>query len=538
MSKFLKGRILLRVVSAAICAAMFVSMAACGRSQVSDDPDDEEEPEIIVIQGEDEEDCDYCGECDWCLEYEEQLAQQDNEAANNNNDRSSRSNVSIPTLEGDKQTVQGIDDLRGKKMVVAWAGGTFFGNEGNDPDGRKATRQAAIDRIDAEFGCEFVARDIPGGAFALLEVARPIIYAGSFFSDIMVSWVHRIGTAVDLQLWKDLNRVPEMQMDNPKWDLNMTEQTKVFGKNLFVFPDFKSPAYTANCLMFNKRILGEVGMTSAQLYQMVRERKWTFQEMQRISARAYKDIDGVPGASVGDQFGFVGVDMPGGVAKHVFLAAGGQPTTRTSDGGFRNNMENMKNISALTTMASWLTSDRSVMNEQIDQRIWERQTDAFMQGRALFYLSEAYRLPDANYSASDGWGMVPFPTSKAGEDYKSGINHNTEVIAIPSNSTLDSSALAGYWLNEWIEGYSQIFAADLATTISRITDPDAATIIEMNELIKKTGNMDPLYWGVISPGGNMIRLYRREETDAAQSVKAVNFDLQVNNFLAAVRAVK
>ena len=518
-------------------AAMLLMAAMSGCSSSDPDlrePDDDGEGAFTVVYVDpEEEDCGYCEVCDWCLDVEK--PPETSESAQSRNSRPDML-ITTPTEPGFES--YNLEHLRGKKITVAWGGGTYLGNDGNDPDGRKAARQAVINAIDAEYGCEFTPRDIPGGAFALLEAAGPIIHSGSFFADIMVSYVHRIGSAVDMQIWRDLNKIPQMQMDSPIWDQRMTEQTRVFDKNLFVFPDFKSPAYTAAALMFNKRILDEVGMTSDQLYQMVRDKKWTFKEMQTLSARAYKNIDGVPGPSVGDQFGFVGVDMQGGVFKHVYIAAGGEPVVRTSDGGFRNNMDARINISALTTAASWLTSDKSVMNENIDQRMWERQTNAFMEGRALFYLTEAYRLPDASYSATDGCGMVPFPMNKEGGEYKSGINHNTEVIALPANNSNESAALAGMWLNLWAEGYSHIFAADLATQVSKITDPDAAAIREMNELIKTTGDMNPMYWGVISPGGIMLRLYRREGMDIAQEVKSINFDLQVNNFLAAVRAAR
>ncbi|MCL2089516.1 MAG: dockerin type I domain-containing protein [Oscillospiraceae bacterium] len=429
-----------------------------------------------------------------------------------------------------------VDILKGKQIHVAWSGGTFFSTTGFDPDGTLAARQAAINAIDARFGCEYVGREIPGGAFALLEAARPVIYAGDFFSDVMVSWVHRIGSGVELNLFKDLNKIPEMQMYSSKWDKNAVEQTRVFGKNLFVFPDFKSPANTAAGLMFNKRILGEVGMTSNQLYQMVRENKWTFSEFQSLSSKAYKDIDGVPGPSIDDVFGFTGVDMPGGVGRNVFIAASGVPVVRTNDGGFANNMESPQTLAALGVISSWLNKDRSVMTEAIDQRYWDLQTDAFMSGRALFYDSRSYTVPTDEFPSSDGWGMVPYPTSSAGEGYRSGINQNTEVIAIPANNTRDRTALAGVWLGQWVEGFSPIYAKNLANTKSRITGPDAAQIIEMNELIKQTGYFCPSYWGVINHYGNIIRLYRGEETDPLQSVKSVNFDIQISNFLDAVRA--
>ena len=515
-------------------------MSGCGCSSSDPDfrePDDDDEGAFTVVYVDpEEEDCGYCEECDWCLDVEKppETSEPDRQSSVGSMISGRRPNDE-PAIES-----HNLDSLRGKKITVAWSGGTYFGNAGNDPDGKKALRQAAINAIDAEYGCELVMREIPGGAMALFETARLPIYTGdAFFSDIMVSWVHRISTAVDLQLWRDLNKIPQMQMDSPTWDLNMTEQTRVFDKNLFVFPDFKSPAYTAASLMFNKRILGEVGMTSGQLYQMVRERKWNFEEMQKLSARAYKDIDGVPGPTAGDQFGFVGADMAGAVTRHVYIAAGGKPVVRTASGGFKNNMESMRNITAITAAVSWLIADKSVMNEAVDQRDWSVQTKAFMEGRALFYLSQAYSLPDANYSAADGWGMVPFPMNKENGEYQNGINHDTEVIALPANNSNESAALAGMWLNLWAESYSHIFAADRNAIRSAITDPDAAAIWEMNELIKKTGDINPMYWGVISPASVLIRTYRRYDViDGIDNPRPIDFDRQVESFMAAVRAAR
>ena len=59
---------------------------------------------------------------------------------------------------------------------------------------------------------------------------------------------------------------------------------------------------------YNKRILKELGYSENYLYDLVDSKKWNYTVCRKIGKEAMKDLDGKPGMSENDQWGFLFVD--------------------------------------------------------------------------------------------------------------------------------------------------------------------------------------------------------------------------------------
>lgn len=385
--------------------------------------------------------------------------------------------------------------LKGKTITIA-ASGTFLTGDAKSTNITQQNSAKMLSSLESKYGFKVQCKQYD--VMDIVNKAQTAIMAGSQFADIIQTFTHRAYYFMDGKLFKDLNTVPTMNLsDSNVWVQNMLSQTKVYGKNLFTYMSIEDPNNTGDCLLFNKRILSEVGMTSDQLYQMVKNKQWTFAEMQNLSGKAVKELDGKAGMTKGDQYGFCGEDIIGTVSFDVFVADGGQSVERTNDGGFTNIMNTTKNVSALSTMQSWLLKDRSVYPASA---AWTEDDALFNSGRCLFMTTSNYSTPGTSFK--DSWGVVPFPMPVAGGSYRSQLAWNTPIIGLASNISSTDASVAGLYLNLYLNAVKPYYDSDFQKNLAKIAD-DKANILAMYSLVKQSGYMDGMEWGP-SKGRDLI----------------------------------
>ena len=103
----------------------------------------------------------------------------------------------------------------------------------------------------------------------------------------------------------DLNELPNIDINNPWWDLNAMKSLSLANRYFFGVGDITVQIYeTLPCIVFNKNMLKNY--TDENLYELVETGKWTFDKFYSIAKNVSQDIDNIDGPSVGDIFGIAG----------------------------------------------------------------------------------------------------------------------------------------------------------------------------------------------------------------------------------------
>lgn len=135
-----------------------------------------------------------------------------------------------------------------------------------------------------------------------------------------------------------------IDLSNSWYPENILEDTMIAGNTYFVIGDMWNDYQTAVYgYVFNKALLSEVGVEDQTLYSLVREGKWTVDEMIRIFGNYYVDADGDGKSSAHDGYGVT-------VNAHTFFHGAGLKYYELDGEGNTQNP---------VIMSSDLTGDRS-----------------------------------------------------------------------------------------------------------------------------------------------------------------------------------
>lgn len=99
--------------------------------------------------------------------------------------------------------------------------------------------------------------------------------------------------------------VDYINFEKPWWHTDMNNQYTLYDYLPFVSSDYLISSYQySNALIFNKQMAIDYGMSSSDLYAMVREGTWTFDAFEEIISQFTNDSDGDGAFTVNDTYGF------------------------------------------------------------------------------------------------------------------------------------------------------------------------------------------------------------------------------------------
>ena len=220
----------------------------------------------------------------------------------------------------------------------------------------------------------------------------------------------------------DLNEFSDyLHFDQPWWDQSATESLSIGGKLYFNTGDISiMPKIVSTAITFNKEMLKK-NFPDVDLYQMVKDKTWTFDKMIEMSrkvtaetdgdasARTYKDTWGLS-ASYGDVAGF-------------FIGAGKNYVVKDSDDLPVVALNNTASITVLQKILEnlqlkdeWCFHCNTVND---GSNIWVVSLDVFGQNRALFRTSAFSAIKKLRaYDDAQEFGIVPYPlVTEEQDDY-------------------------------------------------------------------------------------------------------------------------
>lgn len=212
-------------------------------------------------------------------------------------------------------------------------------------------------------------------------------------------------------LW-DLNEFSDyLHFDKPWWDQSATESLSIGGKLYFNTGDISiMPKIVSTAITFNKEILKKT-FPDTDLYQMVKDKKWTFDKMVEMSRTVTGDTDGTAGMTYHDTWG---LSASYGDVAGFYIGAGKNYITKDSDDLPVLALDNTASVTVLQKILEtlqlkdeWCFHCNTVTD---GSNIWEVSLDVFGQNRALFRTSAFSAIKKLRaYDDADEFGIVPNP---------------------------------------------------------------------------------------------------------------------------------
>lgn len=271
--------------------------------------------------------------------------------------------------------------------------------------------------------------DISSGLNEYQAIVCPSVYIG-----------HLAGEG----LLKDLNEAdPDiLHLNEAWWDKNIIDDLTIKGKTYFLASNtFIDSNETTWAMYFNKDVMDAYSIED-DLYQLVRDGKWTYDKMyemikkvdyQAEGTKTYKDSLDVGSA----QWGMVlqSYDV------YSFMQAGMQTTIDNKGDTLALRFLEQENVNAFKKLAEIIYDEKNVgladYQGRWNEGIYEQEKQIFAVGNSLFMPHTVSTLnDDVIKESSANIGIIPMPkVNEAQERYCSSIAvYHFPVIAIPESN--------------------------------------------------------------------------------------------------------
>ncbi|MCQ2427822.1 MAG: ABC transporter substrate-binding protein [Clostridia bacterium] len=198
-----------------------------------------------------------------------------------------------------------------------------------------------------------------------------------------------------------------IDLSKPWWPKSLVEQTTIKGKNFFVSGDLSTNLlYMMYGVFFNKDILEDVH-SGENIYDIVKDGKWTLDELIRLSDGVYEDQNSDGAISYGDRFGFEAIDLH----FDCFYIGSGLKNVEVDDAG---NLMPSPDFGGETSIAlaeklcNFLHTSGMAWGKGTTSK--DSSSDAFAKGDTLFIADRVYATTFNAMKASDvNYGILPVP---------------------------------------------------------------------------------------------------------------------------------
>ena len=227
-----------------------------------------------------------------------------------------------------------------------------------------------------------------------------------------------------------------IHLDAPWWDQGANQSLSIGGHLYFTVGDISiMQKITSTAITFNKTMYAEqLEDTYGDLYQMVRDHKWTLDTMYAMGRAVTADTDGVLGMTSDDTFG---LSSSSGDSTVYYLASGEHLITKDANdlpqlyiGTTESSITTaQKVLSILTTGDEWLMNCEEYQGKVSD--IWVLSLDVFGENRCLFRTTRFSAIKKLrNYDNASDFGIVPMPLVTATQEEYCTPSASTEAFGI------------------------------------------------------------------------------------------------------------
>jgi ABC-type glycerol-3-phosphate transport system substrate-binding protein len=254
----------------------------------------------------------------------------------------------------------------------------------------------------------------------------------------------------------DLNEFGDyLHLDKEWWDQSANKALSIGGKLYFTTGDISiMPKIVSFAMTFNKTMLGKY-FADTDLYQIVRDGKWTMDKLMEMSRKVTADSDGTTGMTYQDTWG---LSSSFNDAAAFYIASGYNYVSKDA-----NDLPIVTfDQEASITQAKKILENLQIKDEWIfhcntagTPDVWVTSLDTFGQNRALFRTSAFSAMKKLRmYDDVDDYGIVPIPkaTEKQDKYYTYCNAQYAYSIVIPNSLSQEDAEWSAYMIEAMAYG--------------------------------------------------------------------------------------
>lgn len=394
----------------------------------------------------------------------------------NNAENADESSAVVGTESEEALDAPETEDLGGAELKIlnytqesfGWANAQIFASEING----ETLNDALYNRerkVEENYDCAI--EELSDGS--LINTLKNSVTAQDDTFDVSMVFdaeVANILTGGYIMSWNNLS---DLDLSNPWWDNAATEQYNFSGIQAAVSGAFSLYNYsTRHCYVVNSDMLGSV-KPEYDIYDTVREGRWTVDELYSLAELAVSDLDGNGEMEpTEDRWG-----ITGSVVRHysaLFAGADCKYIDRDDEGKVYFAVPGSEHIVDVMTKLVSLNEGNYIYTSGENSIGGGDTTPIFYAGRALFtaaYVGEASKMRDIEFSI----GIVPPPKyDEAQDSYHSLVEGGAQTLlpkTLPSekyhNTAVILDAFSYYSYIESIPAYIDVV---LMTKVARNED--------------------------------------------------------------------
>lgn len=241
----------------------------------------------------------------------------------------------------------------------------------------------------------------------------------------------------------NIEDIPYVNIDNPWWQARMLDNFSISNANFFLIGDMNPSIFNAiGVIYLNEKVAEDNNIPN--VYQTVRDGKWTLDLMHEYSTAVTRDLDGDQIVGITDMWGFI----TGNFAwQTLFYGSGESFSAKNSQDIPSLTWDTEKNINVITKITELLNDESATLLTNQAQFKGVNAQATFKENRALFrqeYIYNIYQIRDMETN----FGLLPAPKyDESQTNYYSAV-HTTHSSATCVPTTNNRIELTGAILED------------------------------------------------------------------------------------------
>ncbi len=283
-------------------------------------------------------------------------------------------------------------------------------------------------------------------------------------------------------LFTDMSELPYIDIDKPWWSKKFMEVSSIDGKYYFVTGDACLGLIRNMYCIFENLDLAEAANVE-NLYDVVRDGKWTLDKMNEVASSLYRDLNGNTQIDKDDQFGLL---LDGGNHITGFFESIGIDIIDFSSGEPEFIYDNEHNINAVEKLTNIVMNtegiffDKQANDEVADESIFKNGNVLLSTG----WLTHTESFRNLNFT----YGVLPYPKYDEADEYRTTVFPCYSILTIPVDS-LDKERAAAVCEALAYESWKNVTPAyfETALKVKYANDNDSA---QMFDIIRDSVSFD------------------------------------------------
>ncbi|MCQ2450011.1 MAG: hypothetical protein MJ132_07485, partial [Clostridia bacterium] len=269
--------------------------------------------------------------------------------------------------------------------------------------------------------------------------------SNEYFADIIITPIYTSVGYLTSKYVYDMSKISTMDLSQSYMNVGNGVNSYHLGSGYWAVGEPTYIASTGSPVLYNKRILKELGYEEDYIYDLVKKGKWNLSAFRNLAKKAVKEMDGKPGITTADRLGIVQIDIGTSAFSNVLQTMGAEMITN-KNGVLTYNMTDPKILNSLELANNIFVKD-GTCKEASD--LDGTAQNLFMSGHSLFLSGGYFELLKKISGMDDDYGLVPFPAADGSNKYSVPVNWNNCCMMIPGNLNEKQAKNAGAFIQAY-----------------------------------------------------------------------------------------